>query len=395
MFNETDGVSMTQKDGHEENIREPILGNRLGLESIPYQIVKQHLAQGFIFNVMCIGETGIGKSTLISSLFNIELDSLDTQRNVHTHPKVSLKSVTHNIQEKEVRLQLTVVETVGYADQIQKENSFEPILNYIDSRFDKYLGEELNPRRQLALVQDTRIHACLFLICPTGHSLKSLDLLCLKHLDKKVNIIPIIAKSDSLTRDELQKFKSNLKKELEKEKIQIYSFPTGENPVVDEVNSTLNTMVPFAVVGSTESVVRDGNLVRGRNYPWGYVYVRNENHSDTAKLLENMIETNLVDLKEQTHFRHYENYRMERLNAVARDFGNGVFNVLDMWKGRVRKELQRQEEKMIHDFVEKVKRMEQELMHEEKAMKDKYMILEQQVLAEKRELEEESQLYSL
>lgn len=389
MFNDTDGVSITPKDGREENIREPILGNRLGLESIPYQIVKQHLAQGFIFNIMCIGETGIGKSTLISSLFNIDLD---TQRNVHKHSEVSLKSTTHNIQEKEVRLQLTVVETVGYGDQIRKENSFEPILNYIDSQFDKYLAKELNPRRQLALVQDTRIHVCLFLISPTGHSLKSLDLLCLKHLDKKVNIIPIIAKADTLTRDELQKFKLKIKMEFEKEKIQIYSFPTDEDPVVDEVNSTLNAMLPFAVVGSTESVVRDGNLVRGRNYPWGSVYVRNENHSDTPKLLEGMIETNLVDLKEQTHFGHYENYRMERLSAVAHDFGNGVFNVLDIWKGRVRKELQKQEEKMIQDFVEKVKRVEQELIHEEKVMRDKYMRLEQKLLAEKRELEEESQL---
>lgn len=38
-------------------------------------------------------------------------------------------------------------------------------------------------------------------------SLKSLDLVTMKKLDSKVNIIPVIAKSDTVTRAELQKFK--------------------------------------------------------------------------------------------------------------------------------------------------------------------------------------------
>lgn len=37
--------------------------------------------------------------------------------------------------------------------------------------------------------------------------LKSLDLVTMKKLDSKVNIIPVIAKSDTITKAELQKFK--------------------------------------------------------------------------------------------------------------------------------------------------------------------------------------------
>jgi hypothetical protein len=37
--------------------------------------------------------------------------------------------------------------------------------------------------------------------------LKSIDLVCMKKLDTKVNIIPIIAKADTISKSELQKFK--------------------------------------------------------------------------------------------------------------------------------------------------------------------------------------------
>ena len=47
---------------------------------------------------------------------------------------------------------------------------------------------------------DTRIHSCLYFITPNGHGLKSLDLVCMKKLDSKVNIIPVIAKADTVNK---------------------------------------------------------------------------------------------------------------------------------------------------------------------------------------------------
>lgn len=40
--------------------------------------------------------------------------------------------------------------------------------------------------------------------------LKSIDLVCMKKLDTKVNIIPIIAKADTISKTELQKFKVSI-----------------------------------------------------------------------------------------------------------------------------------------------------------------------------------------
>lgn len=66
-------------------------------------------------------------------------------------------------------LQLTIVDTVGYGDQINKEDSYQAVVDYTDAQFEAYLQEELKIKRNLASYHDSRIHICLYFICPTGH----------------------------------------------------------------------------------------------------------------------------------------------------------------------------------------------------------------------------------
>lgn len=46
------------------------MNGTVGFETLPYQLVEKHKAKGFKFNLLCVGETGTGKTTLIESLFN-------------------------------------------------------------------------------------------------------------------------------------------------------------------------------------------------------------------------------------------------------------------------------------------------------------------------------------
>ena len=48
--------------------------------------------------------------------------------------------------------------------------SWKPIVDYIDAQFDNFLSEELKIKRSLHNYHDTRIHACLYFVAPTGHS---------------------------------------------------------------------------------------------------------------------------------------------------------------------------------------------------------------------------------
>lgn len=78
--------------------------------------------------------------------------------------------ITVELKESNVNLRLTVVSTAGFGDQINKENSSNAIVQYIDQQFANFLEEELKIRRDLRSFHDTRIHACVYFVTPTGHS---------------------------------------------------------------------------------------------------------------------------------------------------------------------------------------------------------------------------------
>ena len=78
---------------------------------------------------------------------------------------------------------------VGYGDQINKENSYKPLVDHIDTQYERYLQEELKINRRIPTYHDMRIHVCLYFISPTGHSIKSLDLVTMKALDRKVLLL--------------------------------------------------------------------------------------------------------------------------------------------------------------------------------------------------------------
>lgn len=51
----------------------------------------------------------------------------------------------------------------------------------------------------------------------------------MKKLDSKVNVIPIIAKADTISKAELTKFKQRIIQEIKANNIQIYQFPTDDD----------------------------------------------------------------------------------------------------------------------------------------------------------------------
>ncbi|XP_066962455.1 septin-2 isoform X1 [Macrobrachium rosenbergii] len=374
----------------EDKIRTLKLSGHVGFDSLPDQLVAKSTQNGFTFNILCIGETGMGKSTLMDTLFNTSFESNPAP---HTLPSVKLKSNVYELQESQVRLKLTIVDTVGYGDQINKEDSFTAIVDYIDKKFDDYLQEELKIKRSLSAFHDTRIHACLYFICPTGHGLKSIDLVCMKKLDSKVNIIPIIAKADTISKAELTKFKQRIIQEIKANNIQIYQFPTDDDTMA-KVNTEMNSQIPFAVVGSTDFVRVGNKMARARQYPWGTVQVENESHCDFTKLREMLIRTNMEDMREVTHQRHYELYRKKVLETMGfTDVGQdnqpvSFQQTFERKQVEHRVELQRKEDEMRQTFVLRVKEKETELKEVEKELYTKYDQLKRDHAEEKKNFEE-------
>ncbi|NWW75326.1 SEP10 protein, partial [Climacteris rufus] len=357
-----------QKDG----CRTLSLSAHVGFDSLPDQLIKKSIKQGFCFNILCIGETGIGKSALMSSLFNINFEDSPS---THFLPSVRLRTQTFELQEGNVLLKLTIVNTVGFGDQLNKGDSYQPIVDYIDAQFEAYLEEELKIIRSLFSYRDSRIHVCLYFISPTGPSLKTIDLLTMRSLDSKVNIIPIIGKADSISKSELQEFKNKIMRELVSNGIQIYQFPTDDE-TVSEINTITNGHLPFAVVGSVEKVKVGNKMVRARQYPWGIVKVEDESHCDTVKL-RRMLCTNMEDLREKTR-AHYELYRCCRLEELGvRDVGPdckpvSLQEVFEAKRLEFFLELERKEEEIKQQFVQRVKEKAAMLEEAEQQVQTKF-----------------------
>ena len=44
-----------------------------------------------------------------------------------------------------MKLKLTLCDTVGFEDQVNKEDSFGPVVDYVDNQFEAYLQGEILP----------------------------------------------------------------------------------------------------------------------------------------------------------------------------------------------------------------------------------------------------------
>lgn len=71
--------------------------------------------------------------------------------------------------------------------------------------------------------------------------MKQLDIEVMKKLHDRVNLIPVIAKADTMTPDEIKQFKANVLNVINENKLQIYEFPDIEDDDVE--NSRTNNIL--------------------------------------------------------------------------------------------------------------------------------------------------------
>lgn len=70
--------------------------------------------------------------------------------------------------------------------------------------------------------------------------LKPLDIEFMKKLHSKVNIVPVIAKADCLTKKEIQRLKCRIMQEIEDNGIKIYPLPDCDSDEDEEYKEQVN-----------------------------------------------------------------------------------------------------------------------------------------------------------
>lgn len=183
----------------------------------------------------------MGKSTLINTIFASHLiDSKGRMQPDETiRSTTEIQAVSHVVEENGVRLRLNIVDTPGYGDLVNNDRCWDPIVKYIKDQHSAYLRKELTAQRE-RYIQDTRIHCCLFFIQPSGHSLKPIDIVVLKKLSDVVNVVPVIAKADTLTIEERLAFKERIKEEFAFHNLKMYPY---DNEEFDEEERVLNGQI--------------------------------------------------------------------------------------------------------------------------------------------------------
>uniref|UniRef100_A0A4W3IIK9 Septin 4a n=1 Tax=Callorhinchus milii TaxID=7868 RepID=A0A4W3IIK9_CALMI len=293
----------------------------VGFATLPSQVHRKSVKKGFDFTLLVAGESGLGKSTLVNSLFLTDLynDKKFLNSEERITQTVEITKHTVEIEEKGVRLRLTIVDTPGFGDAVNNKECWRPVADYVDQQFEQYFRDESGLNRRNIL--DNRVHCCLYFISPFGHGLRPMDVEFMRAVHDKVNIVPILAKADTLTPAEVRKMKPKIRQEIESFGIKIYQFPdcdSDEDEEFKQQDKELKESIPFAVIGSNTVVEAKGRRIRGRLYPWGIVEVENPAHCDFVKLRNMLIRTHMQDLKDVTRDTHYENYRAQCIQSMTR-----------------------------------------------------------------------------
>jgi septin family protein len=269
------------------------------------QIHNRLMRKVYEFNLMLVGTTGVGKSTLVKSLFK------DMIKPEETVGEAKLNEYAELLEENGVEMKLRCIETSNF-----DSHRSDIYTKYIDDRLKSYFVDQ---RRMAAWkIEDTRVHCCLYMIQPYGKlKLRDEDIQCMRALHERVNLVPIIAKADTFNTSQLAKFKENILAELKLNGINYYkfSFSAREDEERAEIVRQEAERFPFAVVAADEPTLLDGEYQWIRETISGHIDIYNKSY-DFGALAQLLCRHCILDLIDSTHSRHYARIKAELLEQV-------------------------------------------------------------------------------
>ncbi|KAK6458085.1 Septin-domain-containing protein [Scheffersomyces xylosifermentans] len=351
--------------------------SKIGLSLLPEQSKNYALRKGGKFTIMVAGAVGSGKSTFLNTLLGADLlPTTDSEgsgtRNINVN--------TFNLVEDKFQLLITTIDTPGFGQRFNNQFAWVPISNFIDEQLRLYLFRCEQPER--SKVFDTRVHCCIYFIVPTSTGLTPLDILAMKDLSKRVNLIPVVSKGDTLTKEELADFK-----EIVWSTLQLHDIKVCDLILDQQVTAKINAQMPYSIIASNTYHKNERNeLVRGRKYNWGIAEVENNNHCDFLKLREVLMSENMLDLINSTEAQ-FELYRSrclkERFDKYFGSEGKSeILEKVNELKSMLRDKdpiMEHAEKKMKEKYAEVISNQEKTFREWKKALVEKQEALNQDI----------------
>ena len=184
-----------------------------------------------------------------------------------------------------------------------------------------------------------------------------------RYLQSQVNLIPVVAKADTITTEDLQTFKKGVLTALDENGIAWYK-PTDCAAYADAF--------PAATIASNEVEVVDGETVRVRQYPWGTVEVEENPHSDVGLLRDLLFRTHTHELVSRTHTDIYEQFRALKLKKMGFVDADEQGNPISLIDTLYLVDLNRKHVELDKRFLEKIRQKESELDRAKDDLLSKY-----------------------
>ncbi|CAK0786298.1 hypothetical protein CVIRNUC_009511 [Coccomyxa viridis] len=270
--------------------------------------------------ILVVGESGLGKTTFIQNLLGPYAQQPDLAVNGVTGPE-ALKTFQDAPEKMATLVEVqdnnslthfhySVQDSPGYNTL---ETTKEPILEHIRKQSAIYLTDEHEIQRNNpgGKLDDSRVDVALFFIAP--HRLRPLDIEFITDLAELVPVVPVIAKADSMTLEELRQFRKHIRSQLEQagkhaRRDLLHAF---SEDALDAAGAR-RECPPFAVIASTTMDLSVGKFWPVRQYPWGTCEALSSTHSDVGALKRLLFEDGYEELKSETNKRYFT-YRSEQL----------------------------------------------------------------------------------
>lgn len=264
--------------------------------------------------LMIVGETGQGKTTFIKNMFASYAQDADLKINdvsaptskdefVHSPEKLCTEIIVSD-PTTQTRYHYKVQDTPGYDSM---EVNMDPILQYIHACNEKALARDQDAKRTtpLASDDDPRVDICIYFLSP--HRIKPIDLKFMTELSALVPLVPVLAKADSMTTNELDDFRKGVREALvqaSKNAKRQVPFQFSEEALQEA--GARPGVPPFAIVASNTMDMSVGRFWPIRSYDWGNCEALSSRHSDLSALKKLLFEVMFEELKEHTEQRYHK-----------------------------------------------------------------------------------------